>query len=184
LLFGQHTLAGQYLVGFHLFTAVSLVVFLALLSIIGTDLWRKNVSSDRVLGCAVFAFCILTWERNTLVRHYGVPVIGHFFERPQYDARYYVEARRAETVRKLRLKADIHVALRSEVTEEAEDRFGQVFFSFNTERDVWVRRLHFPNGGSVAIEDQFEPLQLDGSTMVTDTRGEKWHLKLLDEPVR
>jgi hypothetical protein len=181
---GHAAIATRHLLGFYVFTAIAALLLFFLITVIGIELFQRRGVNRWVIGCAVFVYGLLSWERHMFVQHYGVPIIGHFFERPEYDARYYVKARRGESDSEYRLLADIHVEGRSETDEVGEDRFGQTMFETTTYRDVWVRRLHFPNGGSVTIDDQLEALHLGDSTLVTDTRGESWHIRLLSEYVR
>jgi hypothetical protein len=180
---GHAALATRHVFGFYLFTLVAALLFLFLITVVGIELFQRRSINPWVLGCGFFAYCLLSWERNIFVQHYGVPIIGHFFERPEYDARYYVEAGRSGSDHEYRLLADIHVEGRSESDEVGEDRYGQAIFETTTYRDVWVRRLHFPNGGSVTIDSQDKALHLGDSTLVTDTRGESWHIRLLNEYV-
>jgi hypothetical protein len=178
---GHNALAAKHVLGFYVFSAIAALLLFFLITVVGIELFQRRRINGWVIGCGLFVYCLLSWEHHMFVRHYGVPIIGHFFERPEYDARYYVQAERESSNQKYRLLADIHVEGRSETDDAGEDRFGQTIFETTTYRDVWVRRLHFPNGGSVAIDDQMEPLHLGDSVFVTDTRGDKWYLKLLNE---
>lgn len=50
-------------------------------------------------------------------------------------------------------------------------------------REAWVKRLYLPNGGSVKIQEQDEPLYLGDSVFVKDSHGRKWYVTLLREPI-
>lgn len=178
---GHDALAARHLFGFYIFSAIAVVLLFILITIIGVEVFRHRNLTGWIFGCSVFAYCLLSWEQQVFVQHYGVPIIGHFFERPEYDARYYVQAQRDNSSQKYRLVAEIHVKHRFETDEIGEDNYGMPHYETSKYRDVWVRRLHFPNGGSVTIADQMEPLYLGESVFATDTRGETWHLKLLNE---
>ena len=180
---GHWPLAATHLLGFWLFTCVVAILLCGLITVSCVDLFLKKQATPLVIGCGIFIYCLLSWEHHVFVQHYGVSIIGHFFERPEYDARYYVDAQPDGAGRKYRLVAEIHVEGRSEKEEDGEDRFGMPIFRTYSYRDVWVRRLHFPNGDSVAIDDQIEALRLGESVFVTDTRGETWYVTLLNEYV-
>jgi len=115
--------------------------------------------------------------------HYGVPIIGHFFEKPEYNAKYRVEIEPENSNMKYKAIADIRVEGRTETDEYGEDWLGNAISHTYTYRDVWVKRLYFPNGGSVEIQDQSEPLHLGESVFVEDSHGRSWYVKLLREPI-
>lgn len=180
---GYWALAETHLLGFWLFTCIAALLICSLITVLCVDLFLERKVTPLVVGCGLFIYFLLSWEHNVFVRHYGVPIIGHFFERPEYDARYYVDAERNGTGRAYRLAADIHVQWRSEEVEDGYDDSGSPISRTYSYRDVRVRRLHFPNGGSVAIYEQTEALTLDRPVFMTDTQGVKWYVKLLDESV-
>ena len=41
----------------------------------------------------MFACFLLSWVKGAYVIHYGVPIVGHFLEKPEYDAKYRVSRR-------------------------------------------------------------------------------------------
>jgi len=180
---GHWPLSATHLLGFWLFTASAALLLCGLITVSCVDLFQRRQFTPLAIGCAVFAYFLLSWERHLYVQHYGVPIIGHFVERPEYDAHYYVEVERDGSDRKYRVLADIHVEGRSETEEVGEDNFGRGIYATTAYRDVWLRCLHFPNGESVAIHDQMEPLHLGDSVFATDARGRTWYVKLLNEYV-
>ena len=185
ILWAGHTpLASAHVLGFYLFTAVAIPLICILITITVVDLYQNRQLTPLALGCAVFVFGLLSWERRTFVVHYGVPIIGHFFEKPEYDAKYYVQVKREGSAPKYKLLAYIQVEGRMEEIDEREDYYGTPIISAYEVRDVWIRRIHFPNGGFITIEDQDEPLHLGDSVFVTDNRGENWYVTLLNEYVR
>jgi hypothetical protein len=180
---GHWPLAATHLLGFWLFTCVAAILLCGLITVLCVDLFLTKQLTLLVIGCGFLIYFLLSWEHQIFVQHYGVPIIGHFFERPEYDARYYVDAERDGAGPKYRLLADIHVDGRLETAEDGLDSLGNPTSRTYSYRYVQVRRLHFPNGDSVAIDDQMDDLQLGASVFVTDTQGERWYVTLLNEYV-
>jgi hypothetical protein len=138
------------------------------------------------MGLLVYSF--LSSLKMGYCHHYGVPIIGHFFERPEYSARYMVTASRAtedfgRSGPEMRIVADIRVEGRTETDYAGEDRYGQTTTETSNYRDVSLKRLHLSPSHVVTIDEQDEPLSLGKSVFVTDSRGGKWYVNLRDEPV-
>lgn len=137
-----------------------------------------------MIGCLAFGYFLLSWEKDAYVEHYGVPIVGHFFEKPEYHAKYLVEIEPENATRKFQAIADIHVEGRTETDDYGEENwFGQPIIHTYTYRDVWVKKLYLPNGGTLIIEEQAEPLHLGESVFVRDSHGRSWHVRLLNEPI-
>ncbi len=184
LLFGARPLASHYLLGFYVFSAVVFFLVAVFIFISSVEYFRKKNLSPLIIGCLAFSYFLLSWERNMYVEHYGVPIIGHFLEKPEYHTKYRVEISPDNSTRKFQAIADIHVEGRTETYDDGdEDRFGRSITQSYTYRDVWIKKLYLPNGGITIIEDQLEPLHLGESVYVTDTHGNSWRVRLLNEPI-
>jgi hypothetical protein len=183
MLIGSRPLASDYVWGFWLYSAVVTVFIAFVIGAISIEFSLRRTITTLVIGCLIFAGILLWLEKSVYVVHYGVPIIGHFLEKPEYDAKYQVEVESADSHVEYEAIADIHVGGRTETEEAGEDYFGQMRYSTTTYREAWVKRLYFPNGGSVEIEVQDEPLYLGESVFVEDTHGKKWYVKLLPEPI-
>jgi hypothetical protein len=179
LLIGYSPLGTDYFSGFWLVSAVVLPLIGFLITTVIIELYRKKELTPFVVGLAVFAYFAALWEKDCFVHHYGVPIIGHFFEKPIYDTQYYLEVRRRITSEKEKVIADIHVQGRTETEQEGEDEFRTY-----TYRDVFVKRFQLRNGEWRIVVEQFEFLHLNNPTFVTDQYGEEWYVRLLNEPVR
>ena|GEM_PF-1193975 len=165
--------SGAFLI-FSLFT-VPLLFLLVTIAIVDVSL--QKMIFPRVLGWLVFACILFGWQKRGLVEHYGVPIIGHFLEKPSYNAQYYVEAGPANASAPHTLLADIRVQNSSVSYETGEDSLGRTTSSTYRERGIWIKRLRLPNGRWVKV-DQDEPLSLDDSGFVTDQEGELWRIKI------
>lgn len=184
LLFGARPLASDYLFGFYVFSAVVFFLVAFLIFITCIEYFRKKNLSPLIIGCLAFCYFLISWEKNMYVEHYGVPIIGHFLEKPEYHTKYRVEIAPDNSTRRFQGIADIHVEGRTETYDDGdEDRFGRSITQSYTFRDVWVKKLYLPNGGIAVIEQQLEPLHLGESVYVTDTHGNSWHVRLLNEPI-
>jgi hypothetical protein len=184
LLFGAKPLASQYLLGFYVFSALVLFLVGIFIFISCVEYFRKRNLSPLIVGCLVFSYFLVCWEKNMYVEHYGVPIIGHFLEKPNYYTKYRVEISPDNSTRKFQGIADINVEGRTETYEDGdEDRFGQSITQSVSYRDVWIKKLYLPNGAVSVIEDQLEPLHLGESVYVTDTHRNKWIVRLMNEPI-
>jgi hypothetical protein len=183
---GWTPFATAYKAGFLVAAAVVVVSVIIAIVVIIRELRRKF--SPLILGMCVLMYSFLGLLRTGYSQHYGVPIIGHFFERPEYSARYMVAAspvmgdlERADA--ETRMVAEIRVEGSAEADDIGEDRIGQTITSTSYSRDVWVQRLHLSSSESVTITEQEDPLSLGGSVFVTDSQGGIWFVKLLNEPV-
>ena len=136
-----------------------------------------------LIGCLAFGYFLLSWEKDTYVIHYGVPIIGHFFEKPEYDAKYRVEIEIENSNRQLEAIADIHVENRTE-TDWYDYSEGNTYTY--TERYISFRKLYLPNGGTAVID--YQDLLLAGSSPLSGryvlyAHGQSWYVRLL-EPIR
>lgn len=176
-------LASKYVLGFFVFSGI-VVVLLGLLTYGAIcEFLRHKTATPLLIGCIAFGHFLLSWEKETFVIHYGVPVIGHFFEKPEYDTKYYVEIKSEDSGRKYKVIADIHVEGESVTEDVGDGYYGQLLSHTFEYRYACIRRLYFPNGSSVLIEEQDWLLSLDESTFVRDSQGHKWYVTLLNEPV-
>lgn len=91
LLFGAKPLASEYLFGFYVFSALVFFLVAVFIFISSVEYFRKRNLSPLVIGCLAFSYFLLCWEKNMYVEHYGVPIIGHFLEKPDYYTKYRVE---------------------------------------------------------------------------------------------
>ena len=185
---GWTPLATTYETGFLLAAVVATVSILIAVVIAGVELYRTRELSPLVFGMGLLVFSFLSALRMGYCHHYGVPIIGHFFERPEYSARYMVAATRAtenfdRSGPEMRIVADIRVEGRTETDDIGEDRFGQTITETYHYRDVWLKRLHLSPSHVVTINEQNEPLSLGEGVFVTDSRGGRWYVALRDEPV-
>ncbi len=185
---GWTPLATSYEAGFLLSAAVAIISVLLAIVIIGVDLYRTRELSPLVFGMGLLVYSFLSSLRMGYCHHYGVPIIGHFFERPEYSARYMVTASRAtedfdRSGPEMRIVADIRVEGRTETDDVGEDRYGQTITETYHYRDVWLKRLHLSPSHVVTIDEQDEPLSLGESVFVTDNRGGRWYVSLRNEPV-
>ncbi len=207
---GHSPLATDYLVGFVLFSAFALFLLGLLVFTASAERFRKKKMTSLAIGCLAFGFCLLIWEKGAYVEHYGVPIIGHFFEKPEYQAKYKVKISPAyldggpfkeiyahldgpekvskphkygpETV--LEAIADIQVKVHTETVDSGEeDRFGQSITHRYTYSEVWVKKLYLPDGEEAIVVNQDEPLHLGDGQHVRDVDGRWWFVHLLNEPV-
>ena len=180
---GHKPLATEYLLGFYLFAGI-VVTLVGILAFTAAMEWlRKREFTPMFIGSLVFIYFLLVWGKNAYVNHYGIPVIGHFFERPQYDTQYGVEVESEHSMGSIRGTADIHVEGRTETEDYGEEGgFSPSTARSYMHRDVWVRKIHLPNGQLVMVAAQDEPLHLGESVILWDSQGESWRVRLLNAP--
>ncbi len=181
---GHRPLATDYIIGFFIFSVIVVVLLCIFAFIASVEIFRKKAATPLVYGCLVFVYFLLVWEKNSYVYHYGVPIIDHFFEKPEYRAKYRVELEPENSNRIVKAIADIHVEGRTETEDRGEeDKFGLSITHTYTYRDVWVKKLYLPSGGVLNIAEQDEALHLGESVRLKDSRGRSWHVRLLNEPI-
>lgn len=178
---GHKPLASDYLFGFYLFSGLVAILVCLIAFTVSVEYYRMKTVTPLIIGCLLFGFFLLVWEKNTFVIHYGVPVVGHLFEKPKYDAIYRVEVGPEDSNHKIIAIADIHVTGRTESEHDGEDVNGNPITHIYAYRDIWIRQLYFPGGGTVEIKEQNEPLQIGGLVHVKDSSGHSWHVQLLEE---
>jgi hypothetical protein len=184
LCFGHRPMATDYQLGFIVFSGIVTALLCILAFTVSVEWFRKKRTTTLVIGCLAFIYFLLAWEKNCFVVHYGVPIVGHFFEKPEYDTKYRVELEPENSNSKLQAIADIHVEGRYETEDYGEEnQFGQSITHSYSYRDVWVKKLYLPNGGTLIVRDQQEPLHLGESAFVKDLRGRSWCVRLLNEPI-
>jgi hypothetical protein len=71
--------------------SATFIMLCALVFVVYYEIASHKKLTLLAVGCIFFTYCLLAWERGVFVYHYGVPIIGHFFEKPEYQAKYYVE---------------------------------------------------------------------------------------------
>jgi len=185
ILWAGHTpLATDHLVGFYIFTALAVGTVVLLLAAAGLELCRKRELTPLVLGCAVFLYLLFVWEKKSYVEHYGVHIIGHYLEKTSYKTRYYVQIERDGSDCEMKAIAHISVGGTSDEYYDGEDYYGNDVWRSYERREVWISRIQLPDGRSISVAEQSEPLEVRGTTFVTDDRGNEWHVELLDEPVQ
>ena len=180
---GYIPLAYDSLVGLYSFLAIAVLLFVFLLTVSCLEFYRKRELTLRLLGYMLFLWCLFAWGKNSYVVHYGVHVIGHYLEKPSYTTKYYVEIQNDDTNRIIKAIADISVGSRFEEHMTGEDYYGNETWVTEEYREIWISKIHFPTGSSILIRDQIEPLELGQSTFISDTRGKRWYIRILDEPV-
>lgn len=181
---GYTPIATDYIFGFFLFSAFVFVLFGLLVFTVSVEFFRKKSLTPLAIGCLIFGYLLLTWEKNVYVEHYGVPIVGHFFEKPEYNTKYRVEVEPEGSNTKIKAIADIHVEGRTETEDTgAENWYGQPITQTSTYRDVWVKKIYLPNGKALNIDIQDEPLTLNESVFVEDSNGRSWYIRLLNEPI-
>lgn len=181
---GHSPLASSYTWGFFLFSLLVALLIGLLVFTASVEYFRKKTATPLLIGCLAFGYFLLSWEKNMYVIHYGVPIVGHFFEKPEYDAKYRVEINPENTNTKTVGVADIHVEGRTETDDDGEENWlGQPITHTYTYRDVWVKKLYLPNGETITVQEQYDPLHLDESVFVKDFQGREWYVRLLNEPI-
>jgi hypothetical protein len=160
---GHDPLVYQYLWGFWVFTGVVVTLLVVLLYKSAIELYINKSATNWLIGCLVFSCLILFWEKNAYVHHFGVPIVGHFLEKPEFNTTYRISLTPETSFRSYEAIADVQVT---------RHKHGYRY------RDIWIRRVYFPNGGSFTPYIS-EPLDLGETVSITDQSGRMWSVKLL-----
>ena len=162
---------------FFLISLVAVPVFFLLVTIGIVDSALNKTLTPRAIGCAIFVWLLYGWQKSAFVEHHGVPIIGHFLEKPKFNAQYYVRVSNVNGGKEFTALADLRVENYTE-SEDYDDRT----YTYDV-RDIWVERLRFTNGAWMDVEDQFESLRMDEGTIVTDERGREWFVDMTKEKI-
>jgi hypothetical protein len=165
------------------------IVLIIYLTIITAELLENRKVTTMAFAAGLVVFLLYSTAKSNFIEIYGVPIIGHPFEKREFNAKYYIQAEYAEpdddkkAEKMYTLVADTHVVNESISEEVGEDRYGQTQYASYNQRGIWVRRIRFPNEEWREITKQEEPLGENESVQVTDIKGEKWNVTLSKEPV-
>lgn len=117
--------------------------------------------------------------------HYGQPIIGHFFEKPEYKAKYFAEAELLSSETKYRVIADIHVDGENyEEFYEDSDYGGNEITRSESYSYIKLERVLFPSGDTLTVRFQDGSLRIDDPVYIEDSQGREWYVTLLDEPFK
>lgn len=178
-------IASQYLWGFYFFSFLAFIIFLVLSITISIEIYKKRKITTFLIGFIVFAGFLLYMEKDVFVIHYGVPIIGHFFEKPEYNAKYRINVQSENSNTKFKAIADIYVKERTERDDEAGyDYFDNPRSRYHTVREIWIKNIYLHNNVVIKIKEQDEPLSMGDSVFVQDTNGKSWYVEVLQEPIQ
>lgn len=127
---------------------------------------------------------LLALGKNNIDKHFGQPVIGHFFEKPAYKAKYFAEVESELSDKKFRVIADIHVG--GEYYEEFYedyDHWGNERKRSESHSYIKLERVLFANGDTLSVHFQDGSLRIDDSVYIEDSQGREWYVTLLDAPI-
>lgn len=130
---------------------------------------EKEVPSLLILVAAAYGIMLGCGALNGVRKHYGVPLLGHFFQRPVFDARYKAELLSKSAGGKhqeVRGSADIHVE--------------RCWWPMGTgwQNKVTIIRIYNPSDLEVRQEERLE----EDRFIVEDDRGDTWQV-ILKEPL-
>ena len=128
---------------------------------------------------------LLVLGKYKIDTHFGQPIIGHFFEKPEYKAKYFAEVEPELSGKKFRVIADIHVG--GEYYEEFYedyDHWGNERTRSESSSYIKLERVLFPSGDTLTVRFQDESLRIDDPVYIEDLQGREWYVTLLDEPIK
>lgn len=187
---GWNPLAAESALGFLIASVVGVATIVVGSAIVCCELWRmyaghhNHKEAPLWLGMAAFVYFTSCWELQALRIHAGVPIPGHFLEKPDYD--YACEA----TLQRLNAeyeplggeisgRAMVHVSQFTETETSGEDRFGQEITSSYSNRAYEVKQFTTSTGRLVKIAHQDERLDdSNESAVVEDSNGVTWIVSL------
>ena len=164
------------------FILISIVVvplFFVVIAIGLIAIFVEEEPSVLVVTSIAVSYLLFSWQKKAFVTHHGVPIIGHFLEKPNFDARYYVKVSAPDSMMEQTLLADIRVESYPETDDIGDqDRFGDGGFETYEVKKIWIKQLQFPNGSWVGIDPDSEPATLEGGGFVKDQHGRHWHVQI------
>jgi len=130
----------------------------------------------------IYIITILSIIWAPLSFFYKEEKIGSIFEKAEYTTQYYVNLfPKNSDSKNYRVKADIY----SVVSENSYTDGDSEKVAYN--REYYIERAYFPNGGSVSFEDNVgsgESLVLNKKEYLVDDDGEEWYVELTNVKVK
>lgn len=132
-------------------------------------------NTDRVVRLLIVAFLAYLIIPAALRRWYGQPIIGHWLEKSEYEAQYYVNVfPEGADVKNYRLPGDIWRTTEYDYGAEEEGAY--------TYRLTYLMRAYLPNGGYLEFEDC--EVEVGEINACWDQRDRQWDVELTLHRVR
>lgn len=136
----------------------------------------KTLINGVIIGHIVFGYFLYNWSKNTYVRNYGNEIIGSFWEKPEYRAKYLVRVSRSDDfTNAYTLQAQVHV---STVLEESDypqdDAFGNEYFESYSRKYIIIEKVFWPNGGV----SKFDFCDIGESNYCIDQNDNWWYIRI------
>lgn len=159
---------------FYLSVTLSLLV-LCFWTVMKDALKNQTLITGVIIGHAFLGYCMYNWSKGTYSRQYGDEIIGSFWEKPNYKAKYLVKLHQQDGDQVYTLPAQLHV-----FSETYEDDYGDGYQSW-TERYIMVESVYFNNGGYLT----FDACNLNegGKVYCIDQNSNGWYIELTGEKV-
>jgi hypothetical protein len=158
----------------YLIVSLSLLLF-CILTVIKDAIINRTFITAVILGHVFFGYCMYTWSKGTYTRKYGKEIIGNFFEKPEYKAKYLVKLYREGQDQVYTLPALLHI-----FSESFEDDYGDGYQSW-TERYIMVEKVYFRNGGYLNFNDC--DLNEGKRVYCLDQDDNGWYIELTKERI-
>lgn len=160
------------------------LTFLAIVAIIIKEsIYNFSLLNLVIVGHLLLLYFLYSWTINNFRRNYGNEIIGSYWSKPEFEAKYYVDISRSSKSKKPR-KVSAQLEVYSETIDDdypTEDMYGNEFYKSSKENFVLLKNIQLDNGGTLEFEDCF--LKLNRERSCIDVNGSYWYIFLTDEKI-
>lgn len=161
----------------------SICLVLVLLVIINEYKTHKEILPQIAFYHLFLVYFLFAWGKNTYVQHYGNEIIGSYWAKPNFSAKYYVKI--SENMRsgsKYSFPALLNVSSETVESDFAqENEWGQEFYEIYDEEYIMLKKVYLKNGGHLVFEDC--DLEMETPIYCTDQNNKGWYITLTDKKI-
>ena len=163
----------------YIFLVISILILLILLSISIYDWYLSRDFFSRSVYYLLIAVFVFNTVRGIIINYYGVPEIGHFFEKNRYSTKINVIISDGIKNKEYNVLADVCVDNSTDIdTEEGGGRYGEDVTHYSTTKYINIKRLCFANSEWIDVS-QDELICYGDSGIIFDSYGRRWYVKVV-----
>jgi len=181
-LLGYHSFA-TFSSKLFLLSLIFTVPFMLILFTIGVFECIKNKTITMIaIGSFLFTLFLFNAQKYALSYHFGVPILGHFLEKPEYTALYYIKLQPIESKKEFHYLAQIKVGNRPEELEYEDSNY-ETYTKTIWHRDIWIKKFQYTSSRWVEVVEQDEPLEVGSCVLIKDEYQREWYAEIADKNV-
>ncbi len=145
--------------------------------------FKKELISLVIVGHLFLGYILYIEIEKTYIRHYGNEIIGSYWAKPNFKAKYIVNLAKSSDLQKAHsLPAIIHVFKESHESDyPREDNWGQEYYESYTKEYIFLEKVFFNNGKYLTFDDC--NLKMRNKSYCRDQDENEWLIELTEEKV-